>query len=74
MVEIIFTLMYACVSFQIKMGDREFAKVHNSAIFLENPPATHNDLKFIVEGVKKCCLVHALRTSPTIYQNLIKDF
>ncbi|CAI9281841.1 unnamed protein product [Lactuca saligna] len=56
------------------MGDLEFAKVHNSAIFLENPPATYNDLKFIVEGLKKCCLEHALTTRPTIYQNLIKQF
>ncbi|CAI9298562.1 unnamed protein product [Lactuca saligna] len=56
------------------MGDLEFAKVHNSVIFLENSPAAHNDLKFIVEGLKKCCLVHALITSPTIYQNLIKNF
>ncbi|CAI9294034.1 unnamed protein product [Lactuca saligna] len=56
------------------MGDLEFAKVHNSAVLLEDPPATHNDLKFIVDGLKKCCLVHALTTSPAIYQNLIKDF
>ncbi|CAI9299628.1 unnamed protein product [Lactuca saligna] len=56
------------------MGDMEFAKVHNSAIFLEDPPAAHNDLKFIVDGLKKSCLVHALTTCPTIYQNLIKDF
>ncbi|CAI9277536.1 unnamed protein product [Lactuca saligna] len=56
------------------MGDMEFAKVHNSVIFLEDPPATHNDLKFIVDGLKKSWLVHALTTSPTIYQSLIKDF
>ncbi|CAI9284447.1 unnamed protein product [Lactuca saligna] len=56
------------------MGDMEFAKVHNFAIFLEDPPAAHNDLKFIVDGLKKSCLVHDLTTSPTIYQSLIKDF
>ncbi|CAI9261475.1 unnamed protein product [Lactuca saligna] len=56
------------------MGDMEFAKVHNSTIFLEDPPAAHNDLKFIVDGLKKSCLVHALTTNPTIYQSLIKDF
>ncbi|CAI9265703.1 unnamed protein product [Lactuca saligna] len=55
------------------MGDLEFAKVHNSAIFHENSPTAHNDLKFIVEGLKKCYLVHALTTSPTIYPNLMKD-
>ncbi|CAI9287687.1 unnamed protein product [Lactuca saligna] len=27
------------------MGDLEFAKAHNSAIFLEDPPAAHSDLK-----------------------------
>ncbi|XP_052621750.1 uncharacterized mitochondrial protein AtMg00810-like [Lactuca sativa] len=37
----------------INMGDLEFAKVHNSAIFLEDPPAAHNDLKFIVDGLRK---------------------
>ncbi|KAL7601850.1 hypothetical protein Lser_V15G23828 [Lactuca serriola] len=56
------------------MGDMEFAKVHKSAIFLEDPPAAHNDLKFIVDGLKKSCLVHVLTTSPAIYQSLIKDF
>ncbi|CAI9291770.1 unnamed protein product [Lactuca saligna] len=56
------------------MEELEFAKVHNSTIFLKNPPAAHNDLKFIVDGLKKCCLVHALTTSPVTYQNLIKDF
>ncbi|CAI9269372.1 unnamed protein product [Lactuca saligna] len=56
------------------MGDMEFAKVHNSAIFLEDPNAAHNDLKFIVDGLKMSCLVHALATCPIIYQNLIKDF
>ncbi|CAI9294026.1 unnamed protein product [Lactuca saligna] len=56
------------------MGDQEFAKAHNSAIFLEDPPAAHNDLKFIVDGLKKSCLVHALTTSPAIYQSLIKEF
>ncbi|CAI9293773.1 unnamed protein product [Lactuca saligna] len=56
------------------MGDMEFAKVHNSAIFLEDPLAAHNDLKFIVDGLKKFCLVHALTTNPAIYQGLIKDF
>ncbi|XP_052619765.1 uncharacterized mitochondrial protein AtMg00810-like [Lactuca sativa] len=63
----------ACWS-QIKIGDMEFAKVHNSAIFLEDPPAAHNDLKFTVDGLKKSCLVHALTTCPAIYQNLIKAF
>ena len=62
------------VFFQINMGELKFAKVHNLAIFLENPPSAHIDLKFIVEGLKKCCLVHALTTSPVIYQNLIKYF
>ncbi|CAI9274409.1 unnamed protein product [Lactuca saligna] len=62
------------VDFQIKMGDMEFAKAHNSAIFLEDPPAAHSDLKFIVDGLKKSCLVHALTTSPAIYQCLIKEF
>ncbi|CAI9259655.1 unnamed protein product [Lactuca saligna] len=66
--------MITCVYFQIKMGDMEFAKVHNSTVFLEDPPAAHNDLKFIVDGLKKSCLVHALSTCPVIYQNLIKDF
>ncbi|CAI9263468.1 unnamed protein product [Lactuca saligna] len=56
------------------MGELEFSKVHNSTIFLENPLAAHNNLKFIVDSLKKCCLVHALTTSPVIYQNLIKDF
>ncbi|CAI9285716.1 unnamed protein product [Lactuca saligna] len=56
------------------MGDLEFAKFHNLAIFLEGPPVAHNDLKFIVNGLKKCCLVHALTTCPAIYQSLIKDF
>ena len=65
--------MYACV-FQINMGDLEFAKVHNSAIFLEDPPAAHNDLKFIVDGLRKCCLVSAFTTSPAISQRLIKEF
>ncbi|CAI9298701.1 unnamed protein product [Lactuca saligna] len=55
------------------MGDLEFAKVHNSAIFVEDPPVAHNDLKFIVDSLKKCCLVHALTTYPAIYQSLIKD-
>ncbi|XP_023734271.1 uncharacterized mitochondrial protein AtMg00810-like [Lactuca sativa] len=41
------------VATSIKMGDMEFSKVHNSAIFLEHPPAAHNDLKFIVDGLKK---------------------
>ncbi|CAI9303199.1 unnamed protein product [Lactuca saligna] len=52
----------------------EFAKAHNSAIFLEDPPAAHNDFKFIMDGLKKSCLVHALTTCPAIYQSLIKDF
>ncbi|CAI9293704.1 unnamed protein product [Lactuca saligna] len=56
------------------MGDMEFAKAHNSAIFLEDPPAAHSDLKFIVDGLKKSCLVHCLTTNPAIYQSLIKDF
>ncbi|CAI9277306.1 unnamed protein product [Lactuca saligna] len=56
------------------MGDMEFAKDHNSAIFLQDPPAAHSDLKFIVDGLKKSCLVHCLTTNPTIYQILIKDF
>ncbi|CAI9261929.1 unnamed protein product [Lactuca saligna] len=56
------------------MGDMEFAKAHNSAIFLKDPPAVHNDLKFIVDGLKKSCLVHALTTSLAIYQSLIKEF
>ncbi|CAI9268290.1 unnamed protein product [Lactuca saligna] len=60
--------------FRLKRGNLEFAKVHNSAIFLETPPAAHKDLKFIVEGLKKCYLVHDLTTSSTIYQNFIKDF
>ncbi|CAI9300145.1 unnamed protein product [Lactuca saligna] len=34
------------------MGDMEFAKAQNSSIFLEDPPAAHSDLKFIVD-VKK---------------------
>ncbi|CAI9293663.1 unnamed protein product [Lactuca saligna] len=50
------------------MGDIEFAKAHNSAIFLKDPLAVHNDLKFIVDGLKKSCLVHALITNPAIYQ------
>ena len=65
--------MYACV-FQINMGDLEFAKVHNSAIFLEDPPAAHNDLKFIIDGLRKCCLVSAFTTGLVIYQSLIKEF
>ncbi|CAI9271927.1 unnamed protein product [Lactuca saligna] len=64
----------AAAHLHIKMGDMEFAKAHNSAIFLEDPPAVHNDLKFIVDGLKKSCLVHALTTSPAIYQSLIKEF
>ncbi|CAI9269367.1 unnamed protein product [Lactuca saligna] len=56
------------------MGDQEFAKAHNSAIFLEDPPAAHKDMKFIVDGLMKSCLVHALTTSPAIYQSLIKEF
>ncbi|CAI9282405.1 unnamed protein product [Lactuca saligna] len=56
------------------MGDMEFAKAHNSAIFLEDPPAAHSDLKFIMDGLKKSCLVHCLTTNPVIYQCLIKDF
>ncbi|CAI9292063.1 unnamed protein product [Lactuca saligna] len=56
------------------MGDMEFAKVHNSAIFLKDPRAAHKDLKFTVDGLKKSRLVHALTTCPAIYQNLIKDF
>ncbi|CAI9264020.1 unnamed protein product [Lactuca saligna] len=56
------------------MADMEFAKVHNSAIFLEDPPAAHNDLKFIVDGLKKSFLVRALTTCPVIYQNLVMDF
>ncbi|XP_052627148.1 uncharacterized mitochondrial protein AtMg00810-like [Lactuca sativa] len=63
----------ACCS-QIKMEDMELAKVHKSAFFLEDSPAAHNDLKFVVDGLKKSCLVHALTTCPAIYQNLIKDF
>ncbi|CAI9290730.1 unnamed protein product [Lactuca saligna] len=55
------------------MGDMEFAKAHNSTIFLEDPPATHSDLKFIVDGLNKSCLVHYLTTNPAIYQSLIKD-
>ncbi|CAI9271406.1 unnamed protein product [Lactuca saligna] len=56
------------------MGDMEFAKAHNSAIFLEDPPAAHGDLKFIVDGLKKSCLVHCLTTTPAINQSLFKDF
>ncbi|CAI9269640.1 unnamed protein product [Lactuca saligna] len=56
------------------MGDSDFAKVHNSSIFLEDPPTPHNNMKFIVDGLKKSCLVHALTISPAIYQNLIRDF
>ncbi|CAI9264320.1 unnamed protein product [Lactuca saligna] len=56
------------------MGDLEFVKVHNSAILLEYHPAAHNDLKFIVDSLKKCCLVNTLTSSPVIYQNLIKYF
>ncbi|CAI9300216.1 unnamed protein product [Lactuca saligna] len=56
------------------MGDMEFAKAHNSAIFLEDPPGGHSHLKFIVDGLKKSCLVHCLTINPAIYQSLIKDF
>ncbi|CAI9269496.1 unnamed protein product [Lactuca saligna] len=56
------------------MGDADFAKVHNSSIFLEDPPIAHVDMKFIVDGFKKSCLVHALTISPAIYQNLIREF
>ena len=56
------------------MGDSEFAKVHNLAILLEDPPMAHLDLKFIVDGLRRCCLVSALTFSPTIYQCLIKEF
>ncbi|CAI9286786.1 unnamed protein product [Lactuca saligna] len=38
------------------MGDMEFAKVHDFAIFLEDPLASHNDLKFIVDGMEKAFL------------------
>nr|KAJ0226544.1 hypothetical protein LSAT_V11C100003850 [Lactuca sativa] len=58
----------------IRMGDQEFAKAHNSAIFLEDPPVAHSDMKFIMDGLKKSCLVHALTTSHAIYQSLIKEF
>ncbi|CAI9277938.1 unnamed protein product [Lactuca saligna] len=56
------------------MGDMEFTKPHYSAIFLEDPPAAYSDLKFIVDGLNKSCLVHCLTTNPAIYQSLIKDF
>lgn len=46
------------------MGDSEFVKVHNLAIFLEDPPVVHNDLKFIMDGLRKCCLVSAFTFSP----------
>ncbi|CAI9300210.1 unnamed protein product [Lactuca saligna] len=67
-------VMCAAAHILVNMGDLEFAKVHNSTMFLEDPSAAHNDLKFIIDGLRKCCLVSAFTIGLVIYQSLIKEF
>ncbi|CAI9298687.1 unnamed protein product [Lactuca saligna] len=56
------------------MTGLEFAKVHNLAIYLVDPPEAHSDFQFIISGLRRCCLYTALTTSPVIYQQLFKEF
>ncbi|KAJ0455912.1 hypothetical protein HanIR_Chr15g0756441 [Helianthus annuus] len=55
--------------------DLKFIASHNQVAYLAPPPVKHKQLyTSLIEGLNTCCIVHALRDNPVVYESLIRDF